>query len=84
MAAKPTPTPNAQEPRIRDLRTLTGETGLWISLDDLRAGEKEGRCGGWRETVEERVERLRDMVVGGGKREGKGKGKGWGVGGGEI
>lgn len=30
------PTSRSRAPRVRNLQTLTGETGLWVSLEDLR------------------------------------------------
>lgn len=35
-AANSAPISRSRVPRVHDLQTLTGETGLWISLEDLR------------------------------------------------
>lgn len=50
---------------------MTGENGLWVSLDDLRRGELE-------EEGEEYAARVREEVVHTREREG------WGAGAGEI
>ncbi len=69
-AAKPTPASDARNPRVRDLQSLTGENGLWVSLDDLRReGGREG---------EDLMARVREEGVLVREREG------WGPDGGEI
>lgn len=69
-AAKPTPASDARNPRVRDLQSLTGENGLWVSLDDLRReGGREG---------EDLMARVREEGALVREREG------WGPDGGEI
>ena len=76
--------------RVRDLRTVTGEDGLWVSLEDIVAREREGLD---EEDEEEGEEgrgyggKIEEQVVFIGKREGwnrDGKGKERGNGAGEI
>jgi len=50
-AATPTARAKTRNLRIRDLRTLTGESGMWVNLEDLRRAYRGD------EEVEEREER---------------------------
>lgn len=54
-AAQPTPASDARHPRVRDLQTVTGESGLWVSLDDLRReGGEDYTARVWEEVVQVR------------------------------
>lgn len=70
-AAQPTPASNARHPRIRDLQTVTGENGLWVSLDDLRREGMEGEGDYYAARVREEDVLVRER-------------EGWGADGGEI
>ena len=96
-AATPTAQKRHNNMRVRDLRTVTGEDGLWVNLEDIVAREGDGGTtldegqeegdedeGDERQVYKQRVE---EQVVFIERREGwdgKGKRKGKGNGAGEI
>lgn len=84
-AATPTAQKRHSNMRVRDLRTVTGEDGLWVSLEDIvaREGQEddeneayEGQV--YKKKVEEQVVFIerREGWDGEGKRKGKGNGAG--------
>lgn len=99
-AATPTAQKRRNNMRVRDLRTVTGEDGLWVNLEDIvaREGDGESTLDEGQEEEDDDDERdnrgvykkkVHEQVVFIERREGwdgkrKGKGKGKGNGAGEI